>query len=170
MGPARLNSNLNTENLSNDILTVRKKIDTIISKNEPIYDEDAPDCPESVRFLVFTGGSCVDREKVAIAGSSTVNVRTTPDMLGSLVEPTTTLPGRSAAATSGGAGAAGQLTLSSLVGVVNDCKDADKKKDEKKPTKKDKKEKKVKKEDPQTTKEKQQNGRNFHLYFKVSPA
>jgi hypothetical protein len=99
----------------------------------------------------------VDREKVAITGSSTVNVRTTPDMLGSLVEPTTTLPGRSAAATSGGAGAAGQLTLSSLVGVVNDCKDADKKKDDKKPAKKDKKEKKVKKEDPQTTKEKQQN-------------
>jgi hypothetical protein len=106
-----------------------------------------------------------------ITGSSTVNVRSTPEMLGSLVEPTATLPGRSASATSGGAcaGAAGQLTLSSLVGVVNDCKDADKKKDEKKPTKKDKKEKKVKKEDPQTTKEKQQNGRNFHLYHKVSP-
>ena len=58
--------------------------------------------------------------------------------------------------------------MSSLVGVVNDCKDADKIK-EKKVSKKDKKEKKVKKEDPQTTKEKQQNGRNFHLYFNFSP-
>eukprot|EP00435_Cladocopium_sp_Y103_P000945 s674_g1.t1 len=137
-----------------------KKIDTIISKNQPIYDEDAPDCPESVRFLVFTGGSCVDREKVAITASSAVNVRSTPEMVGSLVEPTATLPGSSAAA-SGAArvGGAGQLSLSSLVGVVNDCKDDNKEdKKEKKAVKKDKKDKKVKKEDPSTTKEKQQNG------------
>lgn len=151
------------------IVPCRRKIDSIISKNTPVYDEDCPDCPESVRFWCFTSGKATDRERVAVTGQASMRVRTTPEVVGSLLE------GPSSAAGSLGSGiaAASKVSLSSLVTVMKDAQNGtasargtspspagsakERKEKKERKDKKNKKDKKdpVNKEEPKTTKEKQ---------------
>lgn len=142
----------------------RRKIDTIISKGNPVYDEDAPDCAESVRFWCSVGGKRTEREKVSITGQTSVRTKTTGKGMAALADTTSSL------ASSSAKGA--PVSLASLVQIAENCKgggDADKTeepsgaKEEKAPKEKKAKgkDKKAKKEEPKTTKEKKDAARNF---------
>ena len=129
-----------------------------------MFDEDAPDCPESVRFWCFTSGKCTEKERVALTGQASINVRSNAETVGALVD-ASSLPSSSVG---GSVAPSGGLSLSSLVTVMNNCQDGDKSGDKEKSkekskgkSKKEKKDKKVKKEEPQTLKEKKESARSF---------
>lgn len=132
----------------------RKKIDSIIKKNQPVYDEDAPDCPESVRFWCFTSGQMTGKERVSITGQARVHTRATAEGVGSLLE----ISGDGAGPVSASA-----PTLQAIVGAMNADTPAPNESaaEKKEKTKKDKKDKKPKKEEPTTTKEKKAAARDF---------
>eukprot|EP00438_Fugacium_kawagutii_P025584 Skav209143 [mRNA] locus=scaffold2337:5273:8165:+ [translate_table: standard] len=142
-----------------------RKIDTIISKGSPVYDEDAPDCAESVRFWCSVGGKRTEREKVSITGQASVRTKITGKGIAALADTTSSL------ASSGTKGA--PVSLASLVQIAENCKgprDAEKtpeepsakdEKVEKKAKKGKDKDKKAKKEEPKTTQERKDFIRNF---------
>ena len=65
----------------------RRKIDTVIQKQAPVADEDAPDDPESVRFWVTDGSSYTETDKTKVAAKASAQVETTADGLAGLVGP-----------------------------------------------------------------------------------
>ena len=123
-----------------------------------MYDEDAPDCPESVRFWCFTSGRVTDREKVSVTGQSSIRVRGNADVVAAMAEQTMTGAGSAPAPAS-------QLSLSALVDVAKAAGGDAENKDKKEKKTNGKKAKKVKKEEPSNTKEKKDAGRNFHVIF-----
>ena len=146
-------------------MQLRKKIDSIIAKGNAVYDEDAPDCPESVRFWAFTSGKMAEKEKVSVTGQAKAYVRPTADVVGSLVD-VGGLPSASNSAAGGG-----NLSLSSLMNVVKDAQggvEAEKPKASKIKDKKEKKGKKVTKEEPDTIEEKKDAARNLSQFWKLT--
>lgn len=93
-------------------------MDAIVRRGDGIPDPDAPTDPESVRFWAFTSGSYVEREKLSVSGSASVNVQPNANAISSLMD-------LSGAGMPGACGAISPnpsaVSLQSLVGVMSDA-------------------------------------------------
>ena len=76
------------QNISNDVflcILPRTKIDSIISKQTPHPDPDAPEDPESVRFWATCGGSLSQKERSTISAAAAAKIQSNSDGLAAMV-------------------------------------------------------------------------------------
>ena len=103
--------------------TLRLKIDTIVQKNTPVPDEDAPDDPSSTRWWCSTGGKMSEEQVMSVEGEARVSVAADPNFIGSLTSADagmTGMPSLGLPAGAAGPGGNGQgPSLSQIVEAMN---------------------------------------------------
>ena len=100
---------------------MRKKVDSIVRKNEAVPDMDAPDDAESTRFWCFTDARSTETDRLTITGQSTTNVKATGEGVASLLDTGSGLGCGAARALAGTSATPCGPSLQALVQVMNDA-------------------------------------------------